>query len=157
MMDNLETKDIQETKASSTLRFGRFLLEMEFITKEQLVEALSRQLFQQTPLGRLAVETQRITMPQLFDILKYQNNESNAGQFGQIAVKLGFLSKTDLEELLWLQTRTRKRVGEILVDLVALTEDQLLRASKKFETLKSAQLEGTREDQGSQTRVPSRV
>jgi len=59
-------------------------------------------------------------------------------QFGQIAVEMGFLKKEDLNNLLELQNRYRPLLGEILIEMKELDRETLSEAIESFRSTTTA-------------------
>ncbi len=70
-----------------------------------VVEALDRQVTSQIVIGKLAITTGRMTVPQVFESLNWA--WENAVLFGEAAVKLGYLTPKDIGELVQLQRSRR--------------------------------------------------
>jgi hypothetical protein len=64
----------------------------------------------------------KLTVAQVFDILDRQAMER--GMFGQIALKLGFLSKDDLQELLELQSELTPTMADALIVTGVITAEE---------------------------------
>ncbi len=89
------------------MSFETYLVRRSRVTPEQFVEAVERQQEDHRPIGQLAIESGKLSMRMVFDILAVQ---ADSGQmFGDIAVEKAYLSKEDLDELLLVCSR---RVGE---------------------------------------------
>src|SRR5690606_31487103 len=56
-------------------------------------------------------------------ILNHQADQG--GRFGEIAITLGYLTETQVKELLLLQLESRPKLGEVLVERDVLQQEQL--------------------------------
>lgn len=103
--------------------FGQFLVQKNYITRENLSDAVKLQKETNQLLGQLATAKKYITLQQLIHILNLQLYIERP--FGEIAVSKGFLTREQLEELLTTQKKTHLYLGEALVKLNALSSSQL--------------------------------
>lgn len=103
--------------------FGIHLVRRNQILAEDLVAGLEQVLKSRVPIGRLAMETGRLSMKQVFEILAVQSETDEF--FGQIAMRLGYLTESQLSELLATQVSREKPIGEALVELGAITRPQM--------------------------------
>ena len=78
--------------------FGKYLMEQNFISGEELSDILRKQSEEKLKLGTIAVAKGKLSEEQAKEInhLQYQMNK----RFGDIAVEQGFLTESDVEELL---------------------------------------------------------
>lgn len=107
------------------------LLKKGLVSVEDLLEAVERQRSSQIPLGRLAVQSGKMRMPQVCKVLKVQADSPKP--FGRIAVEMGFLSEPDLAQLLLHQSEQVKSVGEYLVELGAISSEQFETERRLFQ------------------------
>ena len=105
------------------MQFGMYLYHNGVITAEQLVAAMALQDECRVPLGVLAMESGKLAVRDVLSILRVQSDLPN-DRFGDIAIDLGLLNKRDLAELLMLQSDRRIPLGECLVELGHMTEEQ---------------------------------
>ena len=98
------------------------LIEAGWATTDQLRQADVWRRKAHPQLGTLALTHGMLTVAQVFDILGQQ--ALAGGLFGQIALQMGFLSKSDLYELLELQSRMTPTMVEALVALAIITPEQ---------------------------------
>jgi hypothetical protein len=106
------------------VQFGLFLVERQRITAEQFVEALRRQLAERIPLGQLAIENCLLSVREVFEVLRVQS-QGEKDRFGEAAIDLGLLSKSDVAGLLMQQADRRPSFGTILIDRGVLTQEQV--------------------------------
>jgi hypothetical protein len=104
---------------------GRYLLDQEKITHDQLQTALHRQEELRTKkIGAIMVERTMINQSQLDESLKKQK-EKNI-KLGEILIAAGYITREQLETALRIQKEYRnKRLGQILVELKYLTPNDI--------------------------------
>jgi hypothetical protein len=119
------------------MTFGGFLVRRGVVTRRQLIAALDEQRRQETRIGKLALRERLLTLEELFLILDAQI-DGDSTPFGRLGVAMGLLRPEDVERLLLLQRQSRPRVGEILVELGALTETELENQLRDFEDLRKS-------------------
>jgi len=112
------------------MKFGVFLVEQDIISAEQFFEAALRQTKDQVPLGRLAIDSEKLSKIHVLHILSLQKKQR--ARFGQIALDLGYLSKQDLADLFLEQDQRLRPIGEILVETGAITRDRMESALKDY-------------------------
>jgi len=101
-----------------------------------LLQALDAQKAKRIPLGQLAVKEGFLEAKQLFKILTTQRKQGNeGGNFGTVAVQMGFMTPEKIEQLVKIQTETNELLGDILVEQGSLTRGDLLQALKEFRAL----------------------
>lgn len=103
--------------------FATYLYRNKMVTAEQVLEAAECQMRDRVPIGRLALELKMLTMKQVADVLSAQATERKA--FGQISVERGYLQDADLAYLLMVQTDRTRPIDEYLVDMGAISRDEL--------------------------------
>ncbi len=84
------------------MHFGLYLVKHGMITGNQFIESLEAQLASRPQLGALAIETGKLSVKQVFSVLRIQADKPQE-LFGQISVEEGFLSESDLSSLLYQQ------------------------------------------------------
>ena len=94
-------------------------------------------------LGEILVEKNIITQTQLELALRRQNQQKGK-YLGQILIEMGLVSQDKINKVLDVSSK-RKRIGEILVDLLIITPQQLENALQKQREL---QKQGTRKPLG---------
>ncbi len=106
---------------------GELLIKEGFITPAQLTEALELQKKQTvyTPLGELCVKQGYLSKEDLRAVLKKYKTSI---PLGKLLVKMKLITSEQLQQALAEQKRSRKRLGQILVDLGAISEQALLDA-----------------------------
>jgi hypothetical protein len=97
------------------MQFAMFLVDNGVISCDEFFEALKLQLHSRPQLGSMAIGTRRLTFRQVSHILREQCDEPNQ-MFGEIAVRLGYLTEDDLSRLLAEQAAQAKPLGDVLVE-----------------------------------------
>jgi len=100
--------------------FGQYLLEKGLLSREQLLEAISRQRSKTEKLGELAIKKGYIS-PVEVEVIRQEQQHVDLF-FGELAVKLGYLSLAQVNELLNMQRASHVFLGEIIAKLGYLTE-----------------------------------
>ena len=98
------------------MQFGLYLVNQGMITANQFVKALETQLATRPLIGSLAIETGKLTVKQVFSILRTQADMPDQ-MFGELAVQNGLMTEDDLSGLLYQQTIRGKSMALILVEL----------------------------------------
>ena len=94
--------------------FGNYLLSRNYVTQEQLFDAMQKQASQRIRLGTLAISDGLMTAEEVDNVVIQQTHEDK--KFGELAIELGYLSNTQVMELLKKQTPDFLLLGQILVD-----------------------------------------
>lgn len=102
--------------------FGRFLVQEGIITETQLDDALACQGEINHRLGDFAMARGDLSAGQVQRIFDEQRTVDLP--FGEMAVRLGFLTRETLAELLFAQQVHCARLGEVLIMLEAISVDQ---------------------------------
>jgi hypothetical protein len=97
------------------MQFAMYLVDNGVISCEEFFEALKLQVNTRPQLGALAIETRRLTFRQVFSILRTQCDEPNT-MFGELAVRLGYLTDQDVAQLLTEQASRALPIVEVLVE-----------------------------------------
>ncbi|HEB84932.1 MAG TPA: hypothetical protein ENI92_08040 [Bacteroidetes bacterium] len=106
-------------------KFGELVVEMELVTEEQLEEALTLQKMGRARLGQIMVHERLLTESQVEEVLTFQKSEKGAGRkFGECAVEMGLINEAQLADAVRYQTTSKGVLGDILIDLGYLTEEQ---------------------------------
>lgn len=95
--------------------FGGFLVVRERLTSEQLMTVLDHQRAERPLLGKMLVESGKISSCQATRILTYLNE--NQGRFGDVAVQLGFLDQETLDATFSEQKKLRPGLRYIMCEL----------------------------------------
>ena len=102
------------------MQFGLYLKNKGVITAEQLVAAIEEQLGSLVPIGQLAMEENVLSPRDIFAVLQAQSDSPNV-RFGDLAVEMGLMTRSDLMRLLMIQADRKRPITEILVGQGALT------------------------------------
>ncbi len=113
------------------MRFGMYLFHKGIITAEQLVAALEAQSRDQPQLGQLAIEEGKLSVRDLFMILRVQS-DTTQDRLGETAIELGLMTRRDLAELLMLQSDRQRPLQDILVEQQVLSVEQAQAAIEAF-------------------------
>ena len=112
--------------------FGAFLVSRGVASKSQIVQALDVQSRAQRHIGDLAMDENKMSSTQVFEVLTEQK-EKPGQRFGVIAVRMGFIKPNDVQDLLQKQRSCRRPIGEILVEMGVMTQDHLQRELKVYQ------------------------
>lgn len=99
------------------------LVDDGYITPEQAMKLLRRQMSCKTPIGQIAVECELMTMGQVFDVLAKQTGSSLP--FGELAIELGYLNREQLGDLILRQLDSVPSQTELVVQSGLLSEEEL--------------------------------
>lgn len=109
-------------KAAGGVRkmLGELLLQAEHITDEQLEQALLEQKNSGGMLGEVLMRMGLLTERQLTHVLDFQQNQGDIKpsplRLGEILVSAGYISREQLDDALYKQTLSGKRLGEVLIE-----------------------------------------
>ena len=99
-------------------------------------KALLEQRTLRPAIGQLAMERSWISRKGIFKILISQKDPSQGGKkFGEVAVELDLLNKSQVDELVLMQNHPSNFIGEILVGQKVLSVPDLIRALSEFNKL----------------------
>ncbi len=111
--------------------FGQYLLEKGILTREQLLEALTKQREKVEKIGELAVRKGYLK-PRDIEAIQREQQKSDL-YFGEAAVKLNLLTEDQVRELLNIQRSNHVYLGEIIVDLKFLSKESVEKELKRFQ------------------------
>jgi uncharacterized protein YlaN (UPF0358 family) len=97
------------------MQFGMFLVDNGVLSTQAFYKALKLQMRSRPQLGTIAIQSRRLTVKQMFIILQEQC-DSPQQMFGEIAIRLGYLTSEDLHQLLEEQSRHMTSLRDILVE-----------------------------------------
>ena len=97
------------------MQFGMYLVENGVITCEEFFEALKLQVRSRPKLGAVAIKNRKLTCHQVFQVLEAQCDEP-LEFFGELALRMGFLTETDLAHLMGEQQALTASLRDILVE-----------------------------------------
>ena len=105
------------------MQFGLYLVKHGMITANQFVKALEAQLASRPQIGALAIESGKLSVKQIFSILRKQADMPQE-MFGELAVQSGAMTEDELILLLYQQSVRTKSMPLILGELgFAATDD----------------------------------
>ncbi len=111
------------------MKFGEYLLKKEKIKNSELEKAIKFQTGDFVIIGEMAINENVLNKEQVSAILELQ--KAQGGFFGDIAAKLGFLKKGELEKRLEIH-RERFLIGEKLVSYGAISKEEMEEELKHF-------------------------
>lgn len=113
--------------------FGSYLLRNNVVTREQLLDAMSKCKTTRIKLGTIAINRGLMTAAEVDECCFLQTREDK--RFGEIAMERGYLTWKQVEELLGTQEPDYILLGQTLVDSGALTNSDLERALNDYQTV----------------------
>ncbi len=111
--------------------FGEFLMMIGRVEKDDLIRALRLQRKRQTSLPDLAVELGMLEPEAISEVTDSIGKESGI-DFIERAVGGRYLTVDQVLELKKVQTTTRPRIGEMLVELKIITGEMLRKSLGEF-------------------------
>ena len=114
--------------------FGEFLIMKGVISEAVLAQALEQQKKQALPLGTLALQKGWIDNKSLYRILAEQKKPENgsAADIASVAVKLGLLTQSQIDQLGKEKKTSHVLLGEVLVESKTISSKQLLTLLREF-------------------------
>lgn len=106
-----------------SLNFGMYLVDQKAITPEQFTNAIRARLEDKVPLGQLALRRRKLSLSQVFEILRVQSGKP--APFGKLAMECGYLSEPQLAELLYYQSENERSITRLLIQQGAISSDVL--------------------------------
>ncbi|MFC2150126.1 hypothetical protein ACFLQV_01355 [Calditrichota bacterium] len=105
--------------------FGEVVIEMGFITEQQLAEAMEQQKQGRAKLGQIMHRMGKLDSNHIDEIFTYQQSEAGKDKrFGDCAVAMGLITQEDLDEAVNYQTTSKGVLGDVLIELGFLTQEQ---------------------------------
>jgi hypothetical protein len=98
-------------------KIGKILVSKGYITEKDLDTALTQQ---RAKFGEVLAGADLITADQLHIALERQKKESI--KIGEMCKKMGYITSEDLN---WALDRIKRRLGEVLIELGALKDEEL--------------------------------
>src|SRR5688572_11547018 len=96
----------------------------QVITTAQFAEAVEVQLSRRPSLGSLAVKYRMMSADQVAAVGSQQADEPDR-PFGELAVEMGFITRGQLARIMFEQSEQAPSLGDILVDMGALSAEEL--------------------------------
>ena len=112
-------------------RFIHFLVNNGVIEEKTVLEVLDTQMKQKIPIGQIALKEKALTVSQVYSILLAQMDSQKL--FGETALDMGYLTETDIEELLAIQRNRLPRIEEILVKMNIIDHEKCSIIMNKYE------------------------
>ena len=100
------------------------LFEAGVITAEQLVTTIQAQMASRPQIGALAVEAGKLTIKEVFSILRAQADHPER-LFGELAVEAGMIEEDDLATLIYRQSMAGASVADLVVELGFASREQV--------------------------------
>ena len=94
--------------------FGNYLLSKEYITNEQLFDALKEKTQKHTKLGTLAIHSGLMTAAEVDSVIVEQTHQDK--KFGELTIEMGYLTNEQVKTLLNIQSPDFLLLGQILLD-----------------------------------------
>jgi len=113
-----------------------YLVSRKIISKNFALQALDLQKDRTPQIGRLALDSGLMNMKEIFSTLREQADSEM--RFGQQAIKLGYITDANLQDLLESQVNARPGIGGILVETGALDEEVLDTLRESFLDISSS-------------------
>lgn len=94
--------------------FGNYLLSKEYITNEQLFDALKEKSQKHTKLGTLAIHSGLMTAAEVDSVIVEQTHQDK--KFGELTIEMGYLTDEQVKTLLNIQSPDFLLLGQLLLD-----------------------------------------
>ena len=94
--------------------FGDYLLSKEYITNEQLFDALKEKSQKHTKLGTLAIHSGLMTAAEVDSVIVEQTHQDK--KFGELTIEMGYLTDEQVKTLLNIQSPDFLLLGQLLLD-----------------------------------------
>lgn len=115
-------------KNQLSLKFGEILLEEQYISRQQLDDAIILQNDAKKFIGELMVDKDIITMEQRDEVLQSQKYKESRKKFGELVLGQNLITSEQLDELLKIQKHSKSFLGEILMAMNAIDENTVDKA-----------------------------
>lgn len=113
-------EDAVRVAAGARKKLGELLLHAGHITDRQLDKALAEQGETGEKLGEVLIRLGLLTERQLNGVLDFQQNQSalkpSPLMLGELLISAGYISRNQLDDALYKQTLSGKKLGEVLVE-----------------------------------------
>jgi len=120
----------------ANLLFGDYLVNQKIINPQQLRKALEEQKISGKTFGEVAVSLGLLTAEQVEQVLEKQKRLAGNVKFGMAARIMDLLSVDQIKTILETQGKVKPKLGEILINQGAITEENLKKSLLKFHNLK---------------------
>ncbi len=112
-------------------KFGEIVVEMGFLTQDQLDEVVELQQKGRTKIGKVMVNLRHLRHSQVDEVLDKMLDVEHLGKrFGECALALGFITEKQLIDAIRHQKSSKGVLGDLLIELGYLTEahrDEVIR------------------------------
>ena len=98
------------------------VLSAGWATIDEITDAVTARRAQRPTIGQLLLTNHKLTVHQVFKILGEQ--ATNSKLFGEIAIELGFIKESDVNEMLQLQSWMCPPLWQVLASCGVLTPSQ---------------------------------
>lgn len=110
--------------------FGNYLLSKEYITNEQLFDALKEKTQKHTKLGTLAIHSGLMTAAEVDSVIVEQTHQDK--KFGELTIEMGYLTDEQVKTLLNIQSPDFLLLGQILLDKKIIDNTTLEKIIKDY-------------------------
>jgi type IV pilus assembly protein PilB len=116
-----------KNESPKKFRIGEILVNYGYITEDELDKALEVQKKSPNyiPMGQICVDLKFISGVDLTKVLRKHRKHM---YLGELLVNMGIINGEQLEQVLEKQKKEKKRIGELLIELGHLTENQLAKS-----------------------------
>ena len=114
-----------------SIRFGIFLVENKYITANQFVSLVKKQLENREAIGQTAMRNGLMDVEQVYQTLSLQSKKENLS-FGKAAIQLGFLTPTQYSQLLVAQAKNDVDIKELIIGNGWISRSRLNQLLKQF-------------------------
>ena len=114
-----------------SIRFGIFLVENKYITANQFVSLVKKQLEKREAIGQTAMRNGLMDVEQVYQTLSLQSKKEYLS-FGKAAIQLGFLTTTQYSQLLVAQAKNDVDIKELIIGNGWISRSRLKQLLKQF-------------------------
>ena len=105
--------------------FGELVVELGYVTQEQLEEVIQMQKKGRSKLGQIMKYLLLLHQEQVDKVLEHQNNmREDRKAFGDIAIELRLITGKQRDEAIRYQLTSKGVLGDMLIEQGYLTRDQ---------------------------------
>jgi hypothetical protein len=110
--------------------FIPYMYETARVPKQVLLDALARCKEKTPKIGQIALERRCLNVRQVFAVLEQQVDSGQ--RFGQIAIRLGYMTEQTMADLLREQQHLRPNIVDVLLEMNAIKPQDLNRFEQEF-------------------------
>lgn len=114
------------------MEFIVWLFRIGRLSPDLAMAVLDRHLNHRRPLGRVALAAGMLNEDQVSEVLLLQVREPNHPRFGEIALRMGYLTIKDLEQALLLQQRDVPPMDVVLSRVGGVPQDEQSALRSRF-------------------------